>query len=84
MLLLWLFYPTAVEYEDRKLRGLFGETWQRWRARTPALLPRLPRGRGERPRENRWSFKKSLRQNGEPVIAVMVVAFYLYLLWKAA
>src|SRR5690606_17746971 len=37
----WFYYPTAIEYEDRKLRRIFGAAWLRWAARTPALVPGL-------------------------------------------
>ena len=33
----WFYYPTAIEYEDRKLSSIFGEHWQQWAAQTPAL-----------------------------------------------
>ena len=36
----WFYYPTAIEYEDRKLHRLFGTAWEQWSARTPALMPR--------------------------------------------
>ena len=86
--LVWLFYPAAVEYEDRKLRGFFGRDWTRWASVTPALIPGIrrqrPQGRGLESRAGgRWSFGKSLRQNGEPVIALFVAFLYTYLLAKA-
>ena len=37
----WFYYPTAIEYEDRKLRRIFGERWETWAAQVPALVPRL-------------------------------------------
>src|SRR5262245_9434861 len=37
----WFYYPTAIEYEDRKLRRIFGTAWEQWAARTPALMPRF-------------------------------------------
>jgi len=30
----WFYYPTAIEYEDRKLQRIFGATWEEWSART--------------------------------------------------
>lgn len=85
LLLLAIFYPTAVEYEDRKLRGTFGPDWTRWATKTPALVPRLGRGSTSRTASEapQWSFYKSLRQNGEPVIALFVAFLYLYLLARA-
>lgn len=71
VLFCWFYYPPAVEYEDRKLRRLFGADWERWAADTPALVPDLRKlaalSTGE------WSLAKSLRQNGEIAVAVYVV-----------
>lgn len=73
----FLFYPPAIRHEDEVLHKLFGADWEQWRARTRALLPRLtPYGDrigGE------WSFAQSLKANGEPLIAVLLV-FFLYLI----
>lgn len=83
--LLWFYYPAAVEYEDRKLRSQFGPVWTHWASRTPALLP-APHRRieaGDHEQESSWSFRKSLRQNGEPVIALFVLFLYAYLLVQA-
>lgn len=72
----WFYYPPAIEYEDRKLRGIFGEAWQAWAARTPALVPRLANagamGSGE------WSLAKSLRKNGE----ILITVFVLFCAWR--
>lgn len=76
LLLLALFYPPAIRQEDGKLHGLFGEQWERWAGTTRALIPRLTpftRAGGS------WSFSQSLRQNGEPIIAVFL-ALWLYVL----
>lgn len=66
----WFYYPTAIEYEDRKLHGIFGEPWERWSSQTPALVPALARvgqmGGGS------WSFAKSTRRNGELFIAIYI------------
>jgi protein-S-isoprenylcysteine O-methyltransferase Ste14 len=76
-LLVLLFYPPTIAKEDRKLHGLFGEQWETWAARTPALLPtRLPsRSAG------RWSLRQSLMENGEPLYA-LGFAVGLYFLGK--
>jgi protein-S-isoprenylcysteine O-methyltransferase Ste14 len=59
LLFFWFYYPTAIEYEDRKLHRLFGTAWEQWVARTPALMPRIgsvsPAAAGDR----RWSFAVS-------------------------
>lgn len=76
-LILWLFYPPAIRQEDAKLEHLFGQDWRDWRARVRALLPRITPYSSER---SRWSFKQSLMQNGEPIIAVFlcVLIYVLY------
>jgi len=73
LLLAWAFYPPAIRREDAKLRRLFPEQWDAWRARTLALIPSrrpyaAPGGGGEEPE---WSFRQSLVQNGEPVYAAL-------------
>ncbi len=78
VLILLGFYPQAIRREDEKLHHLFKEDWEHWRQQTRALLPRLPAG--TRPGGG-WSFWQSLRQNGEPLIALFLLAclFNLYL-----
>ncbi len=77
--ILWTFYPAAVEYEDRKLRRIFGDDWVTWSRNTPALLPRL----GGPVRTNgAWSVRQSMR-NGEPLVALFVCALYVALLMRA-
>ena len=64
-----LYYPTAIEYEDRKLEDIFGDQWRKWRAETGALRPRLkPVPTDEK---GSWSFLYSMRGNGEPIIALL-------------
>jgi protein-S-isoprenylcysteine O-methyltransferase Ste14 len=76
ILFFWFYYPPAIEYEDRKLHGIFGQIWTDWAARTPALLPRLANigamGSGQ------WSLAKSLRQNGE----ILITVFVLFCAWR--
>ncbi len=77
-LFFWFYYPTAIEYEDRKLHGIFGERWETWASRVPALVPRLAAtnaGGGE------WSLRKSYKQNGEPLIVAYIVFWLAYLAW---
>ena len=45
----WFYYPTAIEYEDRKLHRIFGAAWEQWSARTPALMPRFGGARRRAP-----------------------------------
>jgi hypothetical protein len=82
MLVFWLlYYPVTIRMEDDKLHRLFGEAWERWRAVTRALVPRLrpyPGGGG-----GTWSFGYSLRLNGEPLIALFLLLCLLVLWWRS-
>jgi protein-S-isoprenylcysteine O-methyltransferase Ste14 len=75
----WFYYPTAIEYEDRKLHAIFGDSWVTWRSRTPALIPAL--GRWRELGGGSWSFMKSLRENLEPVIVAFLL-FWAWYLWR--
>lgn len=67
----WFYYPTAIEYEDRKLKALFPETWEKWADKTPALIIKLHK---IHPLELvNWSWRKSLINNYEPVIVIYVL-----------
>ena len=78
-LFLWFYYPPAIEYEDRKLRRIFGNQWENWNARVPALMPRsMALGQLA---SGGWSFAKSLRQNAEPLVVAWVL-FWLNWLWR--
>ena len=66
----WFYYPAAIEYEDRKLRNLFGDRWLEWAAEVPALMPSF--NNLNRAILGGWSFRKSLLRNGEPLIAVII------------
>ena len=68
----WFYYPTAVEYEDRKLHKLFGDPWLEWARDVPALMPSF-RNLGKAV-SGGWSFRKSLLKNGEPAIAAIIAA----------
>jgi len=76
--LVWLFYPVTIAYEDNKLRGIFGEEWEKWSANIHALIPTFSGKAGSAKSE--WSFKKSLMQNGEPIIVLYLIGC-LYLLY---
>lgn len=60
----WFYYPTAIEYEDRKLRRIFGAAWEEWAARTPALVPRFGGAAARNAHDRRWSFGVS-NKHGE-------------------
>lgn len=80
LLFFWFYYPPAIEYEDRKLRGIFGEKWENWSARTPALVPDLKNIRHAF--TGHWSFDKSTRQNGEIFIALFVLVCIVFVAWR--
>jgi protein-S-isoprenylcysteine O-methyltransferase Ste14 len=68
----WFYYPPAIEYEDRKLRSIFGQAWDDWARQTPALVPNFSNTAGLRAGD--WSLAKSLRKNGEFLITLFVLA----------
>ena len=78
----WFYYPTAIEYEDRKLRHIFGTAWRQWSARTPALIPRVggavPTTAGDR----RWSLAVS-NTHGELVFVALALACAGWVAWRA-
>jgi hypothetical protein len=60
----WFYYPPAIEYEDRKLRRIFGDHCAQWQRKTPAVVPRsLVPVRG-----GSWSLRTSLSRNVEPLV----------------
>ena len=78
LLFFWFYYPAAIEYEDRKLHGLFGDRWESWASRVPALLPRIAVTDA---RGGVWSLAKSYKQNGEPLIVAYILFWLAYLAW---
>jgi protein-S-isoprenylcysteine O-methyltransferase Ste14 len=74
---LLFYYPTAIEYEDRKLQKIFGDAWLAFGKNTPALVPAF--GSRERDLGGRWSFKTSMTRNVEPVIAVFLFACFAFI-----
>ena len=80
----WFYYPTAIEYEDRKLKSLFPDTWEEWASITPALMPKMDLN-GKifyRLDLRSWSLKKSLVANYEPVIVVYVLVWVFIVLQR--
>jgi len=78
--LLWFYYPPAISYEDNKLKKIFGEQWIEWSQNIHALVPTFSSKSGSA--SSNWSFKQSLMKNGEPVIAIYLLAC-LYLLYTS-
>lgn len=81
---LWFYYPTAIEYEDRKLKSLFPDTWEEWASMTPALMPKMDLNGKifSRLDLKSWSLKKSLVANYEPVIVVYVLIWVFIVLQR--
>jgi protein-S-isoprenylcysteine O-methyltransferase Ste14 len=66
------FYPHAIRDEDQRLAQRFPAQWNEWSRQTKALIPRLsPYPEGGR---GLWSFAQSMRENGEPLIAALLIA----------
>lgn len=68
----WFYYPPAIEYEDRKLRRIFKSHWDEWAKRVPALVPAL--GNLSKVAGGSWSLARSMRRNGEGLIALYILA----------
>ncbi|HEX9812945.1 MAG TPA: isoprenylcysteine carboxylmethyltransferase family protein [Burkholderiales bacterium] len=73
------YYPQTIAAEDRQLAKLFPGQWEDWARETQALMPRPRPYRSGQTSE--WSFKQSLKQNGEPIIAALLL-FCLYILYR--
>ena len=78
----WFYYPTAIEYEDRKLRRIFGAAWEQWSASTPALMPRLGRARPAAAGDRSWSIAVSTARNGEIVFVLICLASAAWIVWR--
>lgn len=81
VIFLLFYYPAAIRYEDSKLEGIFGETWQAWSQRTPAMFPMRLKWTANRDAE--WNAHQSLFRNGEMIISVYLVACAVFLLYRA-
>ncbi|MDH5387912.1 MAG: isoprenylcysteine carboxylmethyltransferase family protein [Gammaproteobacteria bacterium] len=79
--LLLFYYPPTIAYEDKKLHDFFGEPWENWSKTTHALLPTFSKRAVSSEQSSSWSFKKSLVQNGEPIIVIYLIGC-LYLLFS--
>jgi len=83
LLFFWFYYPTAIEYEDRKLHRLFGAAWEQWSARTPALMPRFGSVRPRESADRHWSLAVSSKRNGELVFVVLALGCIAWIAWRA-
>jgi len=77
IIILLIFYPQAIHREDENLHRMFKKDWEQWRKETRALIPRISHYRTAK--GGSWSFLQSLRQNGEPIIALFLL-FWLFFL----
>ena len=80
----WFYYPTAIEYEDRKLHRIFGSAWEQWSAQTPALIPRFAgRSAAASPSgERQWSLRVS-NKHGEILFVAFALACAAWIAWTA-
>jgi protein-S-isoprenylcysteine O-methyltransferase Ste14 len=78
----WFYYPTAIEYEDRKLHRIFGADWEQWSARTPALMPRFGGARVAGSAGGRWSLAVS-NSHGELVFVALALICSAWIAWEA-
>ena len=78
----WFYYPTAIEYEDRKLQRIFGAAWEQWSARTPALVPRLGGVAATNAGDRRWSLAVS-NTHGELVFVALALICSAWIAWEA-
>ena len=77
IVILLTFYPQAINKEDKRLHRMFKEEWEQWSKKTRALIPNFNL-KGP-PSLGSWSFRQSLLQNGEPIIALFLL-FWFYIL----
>jgi len=78
----WFYYPTAIEYEDRKLRRIFGAAWETWSSRTPALMPRFGAAPATGAGDRRWALAVSNR-HGELLFVAFALICAAWVVWKA-
>jgi protein-S-isoprenylcysteine O-methyltransferase Ste14 len=77
----WFYYPTAIEYEDRKLHRIFGAAWEQWSARTPALVPRFGKAAPDDGATVRWSLSVS-NTHGELVFVALALICAGWIAWE--
>jgi len=77
---LLFYYPPTIKYEDSKLHKLFATDWEKWRGVTKALIPSFKPYPCEE--KGNWSFSKSMRVNGEPIIVAFLAFWLAYLYFQ--
>jgi protein-S-isoprenylcysteine O-methyltransferase Ste14 len=82
-LFFWFYYPTAIEYEDRKLHRIFGAAWQQWASRTPALVPTFGAPGGTAGGAGSWSLATSASRNGELYLVIFSLLCLAWVAWLA-
>ena len=78
---LLFYYPAAIRYEDAKLQDIFGEEWQAWGGRTPAMFP--TRLKWQPNAEAEWNPRQSFIRNGELVYTLFEVGAAVLLWYRA-
>lgn len=79
---LLFYYPPAIEYEERKLQGIFGAAWNAYTSTTHALRPSLPSSTRPQGDGLTWSLRKSLALNLEPPVAAFILGLFVYVLTR--
>ena len=77
-LLFWIFYVPAIRREDEKLQRRFGNEWQEWRKRTPAVVPTHWPATNPGSHLPQWSLQRCIR-NGELIWLTLIVVGLAYL-----
>ena len=70
----WVYYERIMVAEEAFLRGRFGDAFEEWAARTPALVPALGHGRRS---ERAFSWKMVLRREPYGFFAIVIVFFVI-------
>jgi hypothetical protein len=78
---LLFYYPAAIRYEDNKLQGLFGEEWQAWGTRTPAMFPTRLKWQANEDAE--WNMRQSMIRNGELIYTIFEIGAAVFLWYRA-
>jgi len=78
---LLFYYPAAIRYEDNKLQGLFGEEWQAWGTKTPAMFPTRLKWQSNQDAE--WDLRQSMIRNGELIYTIFEVGAAVLLWYRA-